>query len=160
MQMSLKFDFFKKWLLQFKNIIFSGSQTCQMLILTFLHCISYFLKNQILSSFAYCGLAFLAYNAPIFSSRWKKFKPDMFFTQIHCLKCLVVDILRNLTDFLIFGPFKAIFGPLRHIVQYYKLTQISIATRILCFLKKKFEILYTSTVFIAKIAIFSSKNRF
>ena len=133
MQISLKFDFFKKWLLQFKNIIFSGSQTCQMLILTFLHCMSYFLKNQTLNSFAYCGLAFLAYNAPIFSSRWKKFKPDMFFTQIHCFKCLVVEILRNSTDFLIFGPFKSIFRPPRLIIYCYKLTQISIATRTLCF---------------------------
>ena len=120
----------------------------------------FFRKKRTLRSFAYCSLAFLAYHAPTFSSRWKKFTPDMFFTQIHCLKCLVVEILRNLTDFLIFGPFKAIFGPLRPIIQCYKLTQIQITTRILCFQNKIIEILYASTDFKVKITVFSTKNRF
>ena len=64
----------------------------------------------------------------------------------------------NLTDFLIFGPFKTIVRPPRLIIQCYKLTRISITTRTLCFQNKKIEIIYTSTDFKAKITVFSTKK--
>ena len=88
-----------------------------------------FLEICTLTSFAYCGFAFFTHNAPISFCRWMKFIPELFLTQIYYFQRLFFEISRNLNDFLIFGLFKTIFRPLRHIVKYCKFTEISIPIR-------------------------------
>jgi len=65
-----------------------------------------------------------------------------------------------LGHFFIFGDFNAIFEPLRPILDCSRFSEISITIGTLCFVQKKLQNVSFYTIFLGKIAVFGTKNRF
>ena len=119
-----------------------------------------FSKNRTLISFAYCGFAFFVNYTYVFFSKSLKFILTAYLTLRNLSKISVYRILLFLGHFFIFGDFNAIFEPLRPILNCSRFTQISITIGTLCFCKKKIQNVSFYTIFLGKIAVFGTKNRF
>ena len=102
--------------------------------------------------FAYCGHVFL--------SKSMKFTVTAYFTLRNCSKTSVLTIFQFLGHFSTFEHFNAIFEPHRPIQNCSRFTQISITIGTLCFCKKKLKNISFYTIFLGKIAVFGTKNRF
>ena len=117
-------------------------------------------KNRTLTSFAYCGFAFFAYHGHVFLSKSMKLILTAYFTLRNCSKTSALTIFQFLGHFSTFEHFNAIFEPHRPIQNCSRFTQISINIGTLCFCKKKVQNISFDTIFLGKIAVFGTKNRF
>ena len=111
-------------------------------------------------SFAYCGFAFFAYHGHVFLSKSMKLILTAYFTLRNCSKTSALTIFQFLGHFSTFEHFNAIFEPHRPIQNCSRFTQISITIGTLCFCKKKLKNISFDTIFLGKIAVFGTKNRF
>ena len=89
-----------------------------------------------------------------------KFTVTAYFTLRNCSKTSVLTIFQFLGHFSTFEHFNAIFEPHRPIQNCSRFTQISITIGTLCFCKKKVQNISFDTIFLGKIAVFGTKNRF